>query len=55
MQRLMADIERQPTRRVQNAVDRSEAMKWRHTVAGRAPFAAGTPPRESQLRELTGY
>ena len=39
----MADIERQPTRRVQNAVDRSEAMKWRRTAAGGAPFAAGTP------------
>ena len=54
MQRLMADIERQLTRRVQNAVDRSEATKWRRTVAGRAPFAARTAPRESQSRELTG-
>ena len=43
MQRLMADIERLSTRRVQNAVDCSEAMKWRRTVAGGAPFAAGTP------------
>ena len=41
-------------RRVQNAVDRPEAMKWRRTVAGRAAFAARTPPRESQSRELTG-
>ena len=40
----MADIERQLTKRVQNAVDCSEAMKWRRTVAGRAPFAAEGPP-----------
>ena len=39
----MEDIERQPTRRVQNAVDRPEATTWRRTVTGRAPFAAGTP------------
>ena len=54
MQRLMADIERLSTRRVQNAVDRSEATKWRRSVAGRAPFATKDPPRESQSRELTG-
>jgi hypothetical protein len=40
MKRLMAEIERQLPRRVWNAVDLSGAMKWRRTVAGRAPFAA---------------
>ena len=54
MQRLMADIEKQLTRRVQNAVDRPGATKWRRSVAGRAPFATKDPPRESQSRELTG-
>jgi len=53
MKRLMAEIKRQLTKRVWNAMDRSEAMKWRRTVAGRAPFAARTPRRESQSRELT--
>ena len=44
MKLLIAEIKRQLTRRVLNAVDRSEAMKWRRMVAGRAPFAArGTP------------
>ena len=54
MQRLMADIEKQLTRRVQNAVDRPGTTKWRRSVAGRAPFATKDPPRESQSRELTG-
>ena len=51
---VMADIEKQLTRRVQNAVDRPGATKWRRSVAGRAPFATKDPPRESQSRELTG-
>ena len=56
MKLLIAEIKRQLTRRVLNAVDRSEAMKWRRMVAGRAPFAARDPRRrhESQPRELTG-
>ena len=54
MKLLIAEIKRQLTRRVCNAVDRSEAMKWRRIVAGRAPFAARDPRTyESQLRELT--
>ena len=50
----MSNIEGPPTRRVQNAVDRPGATKWRRAVAGRAPFAAKDPPepRESQSREL---
>ena len=43
MKRLMAEIGRQLTRRVWNAVDCSEAMKWRRTVAGR-DLAAREPP-----------
>ena len=54
MKRLMAEIGRQLTRRVWNAVDCSEAMKWRRTVAGRDLCREGTPWRESQPRELTG-
>ena len=56
MKRLMTETKRQLTKRVWNAVDRSEAMKWRRKVAGRAPFAARDPRRrrESQLREFTG-
>ena len=56
MKCLITEIKRQLKIRVCNAVDRSEAMKWRRKVAGRAPFAARDPRRrrESQLRELTG-
>ena len=53
MKRQIAEIERQLARRVWNAVDRSEAMKWRRKVAGRAPFCREDPRRESQTRELS--
>ena len=53
MKRQIAEIERQLARRVWNAVDRSEAMKWR---PGARPLPRGTPwqRHESQPRELTG-
>ena len=54
MKRLMAEIKRQLKKRVWNAMNRLEAIKWRRTVAGREPFATRTPRRESQSRELTG-
>ena len=34
----MVEIEREVKRRFWNAVDRSEPMKWRRTVAGRVPL-----------------
>ena len=38
MQRLRAVIERKLTRRVWNAIDRSEPKKWRRIVAEHAPY-----------------
>ena len=38
MQRLRAVIERKLTRRVWNAIDRSEPKKWRRMVAEHAPY-----------------
>ena len=37
MKRLIAGIEREPTLRACNAVDRSEPTKWRRTVTERVP------------------
>ena len=45
MKRLMAEIKRQLTKRVWNAVDRSEAMKWRTSMPFEAPRRPSRCPR----------
>ena len=57
MQLLMAGIEEELTRRICNAVDRSNPKKWRRTVPERAPHWLPSD-RHGQIlaksRELTG-
>jgi len=57
MQLLMAGIEGELTRRIWNAVDRSNPKKWRRAVPERAPHRLPSD-RHGQIlaksRELTG-
>ena len=57
MKRLMAEIKRQLTKRVWNAMDRWEAMKWRTFMpaeAPRRPSRIEMPQIMVRSRELTG-
>ena len=50
MKRLKAETEGELTRRVWNAMDRSEPTRWRRTVPECTPFAAGATVKEARKR-----
>ena len=51
----MVEIEREVTRRFWNALDRSEPMKWRRTVAGRVPLRRWCHRRRPKSVQICPY